>query len=287
MTNAIVLGGGGPVGIAWECGLLETLFPDKHDLHGIDEVIGTSAGSVVGAALTGGVPLRDLVGAMTSRASLSRDVTSVDLAAMQTAVTRATATAASATEAMLAIGRLAASSETMSEDEFLAQTVFRELISVPWPESLRTTAIDIATGALRVWGPADGVDVLRAAAASCAIPAVYPPVTIGGSRFMDGGMSSPLNAHLAAGHDTVVIISCFSPDESDSSPLAAATTQQRDELGALRRSGSRVFLVQPDEEFSALSGRGAAVLDLERVPQAFDAGLRLGSVLRPQFVDFP
>jgi len=51
MTRAVVLGGGGPVGIGWECGLAAGLAEAGIDLGGADLIVGTSAGSVVGAGL--------------------------------------------------------------------------------------------------------------------------------------------------------------------------------------------------------------------------------------------
>jgi NTE family protein len=48
MTRALVLGGGGPVGIGWEAGLLVGLAQSGVDVGAADTIIGTSAGSVVG-----------------------------------------------------------------------------------------------------------------------------------------------------------------------------------------------------------------------------------------------
>ena len=58
--TALVLGGGGITGIAWELGILKGLADAGVDLSGADRVIGTSAGSVVGAQVTSGAPLDDL-----------------------------------------------------------------------------------------------------------------------------------------------------------------------------------------------------------------------------------
>ena len=48
MTRALVLGGGGPVGIAWESGLVAGLAQGGVDLGRADFTMGTSAGSFVG-----------------------------------------------------------------------------------------------------------------------------------------------------------------------------------------------------------------------------------------------
>src|SRR3954468_18850847 len=63
MKRALVLGGGGITGIAWEIGLLKGLRDLGVDLTAADTVIGTSAGSVVGAQLTSAFDLDDLYAA--------------------------------------------------------------------------------------------------------------------------------------------------------------------------------------------------------------------------------
>src|SRR3954462_5397130 len=55
--TALVLGGGGITGIAWEIGLLAGLAEAGTDLSSADLVVGTSAGSVVGAQITSGEDL--------------------------------------------------------------------------------------------------------------------------------------------------------------------------------------------------------------------------------------
>ncbi|MER7155387.1 patatin-like phospholipase family protein, partial [Streptomyces lydicus] len=49
--TALVLGGGGLTGIGWEVGVLAGLADAGIDLADADVVIGTSAGSIVGAHL--------------------------------------------------------------------------------------------------------------------------------------------------------------------------------------------------------------------------------------------
>ena len=50
-SRALVLGGGGPVGRAWETGLVDGFAGQGIDLGTADLIIGTSAGAVVGARL--------------------------------------------------------------------------------------------------------------------------------------------------------------------------------------------------------------------------------------------
>src|SRR3712207_401487 len=60
--TALVLGGGGITGIAWEIGLLAGLAEAGVDLTGADLVVGTSAGSVVGAQVACGVDVEEMYG---------------------------------------------------------------------------------------------------------------------------------------------------------------------------------------------------------------------------------
>jgi predicted acylesterase/phospholipase RssA len=66
--------------------------------------------------------------------------------------------------------------------------------------------VDAETGALTLFSRGSGVALVDAVAASCAVPGVWPPVAIGGLRYIDGGARSITNAHLAAGAGRVLII---------------------------------------------------------------------------------
>src|SRR3954452_8182849 len=57
---ALVLGGGGVTGVAWELGLLAGLAEAGVDPAAADLYVGTSAGSVVAAQVTSGTPIEDL-----------------------------------------------------------------------------------------------------------------------------------------------------------------------------------------------------------------------------------
>jgi NTE family protein len=69
------------------------------------------------------------------------------------------------------------------------------------------TAVDAETGEPTVFVKDSGVDLVDAVAASCAVPGVWPPVTIDGHRYIDGGVRSGTNADLAAGCDRVLVVS--------------------------------------------------------------------------------
>jgi NTE family protein len=108
------------------------------------------------------------------------------------------------------------------------------------------------------------VPLVLAVAASCAVPGVWPPVTIEGRRYMDGGARSGTNADLAAGYDKVVVLAPI-PRGFGPMPGAAAHVER------LRRE-SVVALVSPDAE--ALRAFGRNVLDPAKRADAARAGLR-------------
>jgi NTE family protein len=108
-----------------------------------------------------------------------------------------------------------------------------------------------------------GVPLVEAVAASCAVPGVWPPVSTGGRRLIDGGVRSPANADLAAGHDRVVVLA----------PIVRALgpmLQVRDQVAALRADGAQVVLVCPDA--TALAAIGRNVLDPAKRAAAARAG---------------
>lgn len=277
--TALVLGGGGPVGIAWEAGLLIGLLTAGIPLDQADAVIGTSAGSVVGATLTVGADLHELVELAKSPLPLPEGKV-VDLAAMQAAVTSIAAEADSQASARTAIGNLAMRSDTVAEEAFLKSPQFTAFAGRAWPRSFSCTAIDVSTGQLRILDETSNVSLDRAVAASCAVPTIFPPVTVGPSRYIDGGMSSTLNANLAHAHERVLVVSCFALTLPDTAPasLRAAGEQQMAELNGLRKAGATVTVIEPDAEFLAISGWGAEVMNINQVAVAYQAGLRLGEV---------
>ena len=50
------------------------------------------------------------------------------------------------------------------------------------------------------------MSLIDAVAASCAVPGIWPPVTIGGHQYIDGGIYSVTDTDLAEGYERIVVL---------------------------------------------------------------------------------
>jgi NTE family protein len=199
-----VLGGGGVTGIAWETGLLAGLAEAGVDLASADVVVGTSAGSVVGAQILSGVSVKDLYAEQTAepKAELAAKLGTTTLLRFAAAMLWP----GGEERGRARLGRAALKARTVPESERKA-VIKQRLPADNWPERrLLITAVDAETGELRVFDRDSGVALLEAVAASCAVPLVWPPISIDGRRYIDGGVRSITNADLAVSCDRIVVL---------------------------------------------------------------------------------
>jgi NTE family protein len=219
--RALVLGGGGIAGIAWETGMLRGIADEApaaaRALLDSDVLVGTSAGSAVVAQIGSGVSLPDLFARQIAETSAE-----IDPGAGIDAVTELFLAALADPEATLIqqrqrIGAVALASGTVAEP-VRRDVIAQRLAAHTWPDRvLRVTAIDTATGELVVFDRDSGVDLVDAVAASCAVPGAWPPATIGERRYMDGGIGSAIN--LDVGDDCDVAVVLVPADASAPSPF--------------------------------------------------------------------
>ncbi|WP_312878181.1 patatin-like phospholipase family protein [Lentzea indica] len=202
--RALVLGGGGVTGIAWETGILHGLAEAGVDLTDADLFVGTSAGSVVATHLAGGTALADLYAAQLLPPDGEIPARLTRWMVVRYVLSYVMPGSPAAKRARL--GRAALRARTPSEESRLA--VFAHRLSIQdWPErALKVTAVDTADGKFVAFDRDSGVPLVEAVASSCAVPLVWPPVTINGRRYMDGGMRSVANVDLAAGCSRVVVV---------------------------------------------------------------------------------
>ena len=268
--TALVLGGGGITGIAWEIGLVAGLADAGVDLSGADLVVGTSAGSVVGAQLTSGADLAALYECQLAPATGER-AARLDRATVVRFGWAMLRSRGSDVEFRRRVGAFALAAEkagaTPPERERI-ELIGSRLVSSEWPERpLLVTAVDAGTGEFRAFDRHSDVPLVLAVAASCAVPGVYPPVTIGGRRYVDGGMRSTANADLARGCDRLVVLA---PIPRGFGPMPSVDAQVAGMV-------SRVAVVSPDRGSRTAIGRN--VLDpAARAPAATAGRAQAASV---------
>jgi NTE family protein len=255
VEQALVLGGGGVAGIAWMTGLLAGLADAGQDVTGADLVIGTSAGATVAAQLGSGLPLGDLYARQVDPALQSAEIAAqVDLDTFAAEYGTYLQDAASPEDALRAAGAFALAATTVPEAARRAVITSR-LPSHDWPaRRIKLVAVDCETGATEVFDWAPGVGLVDAVAASCAVPGIWPPVTIGGRRYMDGGVRSSDNADLAQGAARIIVVSPLGMDSPLPTPMPL-----REVVASLRDGGVQVTVLSPDD--ASRSAIGANPLD--------------------------
>jgi NTE family protein len=278
--RALVLGGGGAVGRAWLTGLVYSLASSGIELGAADCIIGTSAGSSVGARLAASMDLSE-----TSSAAILPPTTSAIGAPSIEGMTQllkamAQAAASEAPHAARAkSGEIALAASTVSEAESLRRPAFAELEDHTWPSNFFTTAINARSGQLKIWSRHSNVPLSTAVASSCALPAIWPPITITGERYIDGGVRSMLNADLVSGYNVALVVSCFSLSLADNylgSDGQILNNALHAELAQLQSSGTQTEVIEPAKALMTLTNGGRDMLNNAHVPDAYQIGREQG-----------
>jgi NTE family protein len=273
VTRALVLGGGGVTGIAWELGIVTALYEAGIDLRQADLIVGTSAGSVVGAQISSGAPLDTLFASQLLAPGQTKErAVEFDLAKFQKKLFEIFQEAGQNPQAIRAgIGKWALETPTVPEEE-RRQIIASRLPSQEWPaQRLVITAVEAETGEPVTFERNSEVALVDAVAASCAVPGVWPPMTVKGRRYVDGGVRSTNNADLATGYDRILILSPIPPDQP------SLGSSLKEEIAALEAQGSRVMVISPDQ--TALQAIGPNVLDPAHRAGSARAGKEQGQTL--------
>jgi NTE family protein len=276
----LVLGAGGVLGAAWLAGALEAIAAQSGwDPGSADRVVGTSAGSIVGALLACGVPpwlmvahsageeldgLRDADGRPVAISGhwngasfrVHRGVPALWPGSWRLALGSLARPYRYSPAALLA---------GVLPDGPLSTEPIRETVHSACPRGwaphpgLWAVAVDDASGGRVAFGRtgAPAAELADAVAASCAIPGFYRSVRIGDRRYVDGGVRSTSNLDLLAGEGLDLVI-CLNPTSSlhvgDPRTLGermalvlrqASGRQLSAEAATLRDAGTQVVLIQP------------------------------------------
>ena len=290
MKVGLVLGAGGVLGGAWLTGALHALAEKTEwDPGSADRIVGTSAGSMIGAIVASGVPPWFMV-------AHSRGETFEGLAGPDGRPAHEADRAAGAVfrlhRGLPTIGpgslRLAVYSLTrpwkhtplaltvgwlprgLISNESLKDTI-RRVVPSGWTQhpGFWAVACDYATGKRVAFGregspPAELAD---AVAASCAIPGFYRPVRIAGRNYVDGGVRSASNLDLLAREELDLVI-CLNPtstrdrvgnaglpDRIADAFRSASGRRLGHEAKRVREAGKDVVLIQPTADDLAVMGR--------------------------------
>jgi NTE family protein len=201
--KALVLGGGGYTGFAWELGILAGLAEAGVSLADADVILGTSAGSIMGALLASGVDLE---------ARYAKELAPTTEPVPQLPVGfglrwgLAMLRHRDPERLRVKLGAMALAAKTPPEAARRAEVIDRLDGIRDWPRTLSVTAVDAETGELTTFDAGSGVDLADAVAASTALPGIRPPATINGRRYLDAGVRSATNADLVAAHSKILVI---------------------------------------------------------------------------------
>jgi NTE family protein len=274
---ALILGGGGAAGNAWEIGVIAGLADPGLDMtEAADLVVGTSAGATAAAQVRSGIPAAELLASVLSEpvrpAGQNRErPPSLPMATVFERMRAIGAAATSAADLRRAMGTFGLESDSTlgpGAGQRRAMVAAR-LPRHEWPDRpLIVVAVDAHTGELAAFDRDSGVDLVDAVTASCALPGLVPTWSINGARYIDGGVRSTDNADLAAGYANVVVLSPLG-GRSQTPPERGAEmagqfeglrrppewgTDLASQVQALRKQGSHVEVITPDADSRAAMG---------------------------------
>lgn len=260
----LVMGGGGIWGMAWLNGVLAGLFDRGFDARNADHVVGTSAGSVVGAQLLSGLSYEELFARQIDPAKQPTEIT-IPAEVFETAE-KLTAELDQIADHEAKIARLcemAVGVKTISEQEQRNIAVKSRLPSTVWPTTrLSISALDTETFKTVMFNKDSGVELVDTVAASCAVPKIWPPVTIQGRKYIDGGIRSLQHAPTVAASKRVLVISPYS---RHSPPFAGP--KLADEIAQLEARGCKIAVIEADSAAVAAAGDNTLAVGT-RVPAA-------------------
>jgi NTE family protein len=304
--RGLVLGGGGVLGAAWMVGALVALQDELGvDVRDFDQLVGTSAGSVLAGLLGAGVSADDLlshqlggsldVGPLAGylwnyerdtggdRPGLPRVGFGSRELLRRNALHLRSLPPTAVLSAILPEGR--GSIEAVG-------SLMAHVVPTGWVQrpGLTVVALDYDTGERVAFGRPgiEPVDLASAVMASCAIPGWYQPVRIGAHRYIDGGAWSSTNLDLMVGLglDEVFVLA---PQVSfvQDAPTHWRTRVERQwrnrvtlrvlrELGRVHADGAEVTVLGPGEE--DLVAFGSNLMDVSRRPRVIETSLRTSAV---------
>jgi NTE family protein len=274
MRIGLVLGAGGVTGGAYLAGTLAALETDlRWDVRTADIIVGTSAGSMVGALLRSDVPAGDLA-AWAIGGNLSPDA--IDLLGL-IARPRFEPVQLRQFVRPLRVPRPSSFWSALRHPTHFdpMRAILTHLadgnrdlrpdvafLGDGWPEQpFYCCAVRRSNGTRVVFGrdriPTAGLSA--AVAASCAVPGYFAPVDVDGSLYLDGGVASPTNAATLRDADLDLVIAV--------SPMSSAAPRSGYSVeGYMRENAGRKL----QRELSVLESRGISTVTFQPGPSVLE-----------------
>lgn len=285
MKIGLVLGGGGIAGFTYMTAVLRALETTTDwDPRNADVIVGTSAGSVVAGHLRGGRSTAESLDLILDLPSTPESMLHLRRVSGKEGAQRhlrllPSSPALVVQEALRGPGLRPARlvSGLLPSGHVRTADIARgmkALHGAAWPDrDLWIAAVRLSDGELVMFGR-DRTDLTvgTAVQASSAIPGFFHPVEVGGRRYVDGGVHSPVNAESLIDRDLDLIIviapmSVASRSKSWLLPNGALRLlwkrQSDREVRALRRAGHNVLYVEPT--YDEARAMGPTLMDPARV----------------------
>ncbi len=250
VQRGLSLGGGGLFFVAWQLGYLHTLADQGIRLSAADRVVGTSAGSMVAAALTTG-RLNRLHSEITLLGRLPAVVAALapasDLRPSQERALDLFLKASDGDPGTVQEIGFAALAATTPSPAAMRRNIAFVVGSTRWThEALRITCVDAYTGERCVVDRQSRVTIPRAVAASSAVPGIFPPQPIGDRRCMDGGViGTGTHLDLLAGARRVLVLALVDGRDMNEGMMTLAPGSGPREVADLEATGTSVLVRTP------------------------------------------
>jgi NTE family protein len=277
VKRALVLGGGGVIGVAWEMGIAAGMADAGIDLRESDVFVGTSAGAIVGAQLAAGflphlprprsVPPPPPGGAV--------DRSSLDFTILGSVFKLWGTMTHADREVAAQIGKLTATLPRNAQLGWADRVIYGMGLE-GWPERpLLVSAVDTETGERRVFDRSSGADIDAVVIASSAVPGMFPPVEIEGRLYMDGQVHSSTNADVLLAFKPEQVLIAMPTNRVTGSGIGPhAENMLERELSALREAGCAISLRMPQPEDR--EKLGSNLMDPKHATDAFTLGVTTG-----------
>lgn len=280
----LVIGGGGNVGIAWEVGVFKALEDAGASLKNVGVAIGTSAGTLVGVQYFSGRDINKMVHEQLNPGWMV-------LATKLLPTKKANSLAGKIEETKAERGKRMAKAATETR-AMIPESLYLKLVGLAikvkdWPKSVdfMPCATDCETGELVILRQADGIPFRKAAASSCCVPKVVPPVTINGKKYIDGGCggsSSNFEKVIETGVKRAIFIGPFGGEHSPG--IGQEQMHLNEEIEMVKQAGIKTLIITPSPRLA--DECGTDMLNGSLMPKAFACGLEDGKAVAATVKEF-